>query len=146
MILTKAPDFAATKADRVPVTAQFAYDHLCDVTLYGWTGSEMDPWITFDGGMDKIIERKGPRAGKLILCYGSTGEAYVDPSVTVYCSTKAYLRALGRDKELEDTIAKMPKLNQRQYDTQKQVLHLITAAHKLGLYDAADVLRRYIGN
>ena len=49
------------------------------------------------------------------------------------------------DKVMEDTIRAIPRLNQRQYDTLTQVLHLITAAHRLGLYDAADVLRKYTG-
>lgn len=49
-------------------------------------------------------------------------------------------------RELESVIAALPKLGQRQDDTLAQVLDLIRVAHKLGMYDAADVLRRYVGN
>lgn len=53
---------------------------------------------------------------------------------------------IGEDPELQAAIQSLPKLGQRQYDTTSQILHLISAAHKLGLYDAADVLRRYVEN
>lgn len=136
----------AVRANRTAVTAKFAYDNLCDVTLWVYraelAAQGMDPWLECDG-MDKYIS--GPHAGKLVLCYGRTGELYVDHTFMVYASTKAVVRALGQDKELEEAIEKLPRLNQRQYDTTRQILHLITAAHKLGLYDAADVLKRYAG-
>ena len=139
--------YDATRANRTAVTAKFAYDNLCDVTLWVYraelAAQGMDPWLECDGGMDKHIDGRGPHAGKLVLCHGRTGELYVDPTFTVYASTKAVVRAISRDKELEEVIKKLPELHQRQYDTTTQVLQLITVAHKLGLYDAADVLRRY---
>ena len=49
------------------------------------------------------------------------------------------------DVELRDTIKAIPQLNQRQYDVTAQLIWLVTAANKLGLYDAADAIRRHLG-
>lgn len=50
-----------------------------------------------------------------------------------------------QDEQMIATITAIPKLSQRQYGTDEQLRHLYDAANKLGLYDAADVVRRHLG-
>ena len=45
------------------------------------------------------------------------------------------------DPELELAIKNIPKLEQRQYSTTAQLIHLRQAAVRLGLYDADHYLR-----
>ena len=49
-----------------------------------------------------------------------------------------------RDEKLIAVINAIPQQGQRQYGTDEQLRHLYDAANKLGLYDAADVVRRYM--
>jgi len=51
-----------------------------------------------------------------------------------------------QDTMLKKTIASLPQLPQRQYDTRQQLLYLSMAAVKLGLYDADDLIKAIIGN
>ena len=46
-----------------------------------------------------------------------------------------------KDTQLEQLIYKLPKLAQRQYDTNTQVKYLLAIATKLGLYDAQDLIK-----
>jgi hypothetical protein len=46
------------------------------------------------------------------------------------------------DEALMEVIKKIPQQAQRQYDTTQQLRHLYDAANKLGLYDAADFVRK----
>ncbi len=51
------------------------------------------------------------------------------------------------DPTLREVIHKnIPKLTQCQYATKDQLLFLIDVAHKLGLYDAADWIRKGLDN
>lgn len=50
-----------------------------------------------------------------------------------------------RDEALIKVIESIPKQTQRQYGTDEQLLHLVRAATKLGLYDAADAVKRLLG-
>jgi hypothetical protein len=47
------------------------------------------------------------------------------------------------DNTLLDVIRKIPQQAQRQYGTDEQLRYAMAAANKLGLYDAADAIRRY---
>lgn len=49
------------------------------------------------------------------------------------------------DNALLDVIREIPQQAQRQYGTDEQLRYAMAAANKLGLYDAADVIRRYAG-
>lgn len=49
-----------------------------------------------------------------------------------------------QDDQMVTTIAAIPKLNQRQYGTDDQLRYLYDVANRLGLYDAADVIRRHL--
>lgn len=91
-------DIAAYRADqcgRQAVTAQFAWDNLCDETLYVYLTDDahgeggFDPWLTIDGGMDKLTDQE-----VYILCYGRTGEMKVDQKFRVFASAKAVKRVL----------------------------------------------------
>ena len=91
-------DLAAYKADqcgRQAVTAKFAWDNLCDETLYVYLTDDahgengFDPWVTIDGGMDKRTDCE-----VCILCHGRTGEMLVDPNFRVFVSVKALKRVL----------------------------------------------------
>ena len=46
------------------------------------------------------------------------------------------------DDALLDVIRKIPQQTQRQYGTDEQLRYAMAAANKLGLYDAADAIRR----
>lgn len=48
------------------------------------------------------------------------------------------------DEEILGIIEKLPKLNQRQYDTRGQLCYLAMIAVKLGLYDADDVITNLV--
>jgi hypothetical protein len=48
------------------------------------------------------------------------------------------------DAALQAVIAKIPQQSQRQYGTDEQLRLLQGAANKLGLYDAADVIRNIL--
>lgn len=139
-----APAYATEKTNRVGVTAQFAWDNLCDVTLYVYRDDETESWLTIDGGMDRIIKQKDLHAGEMILCYGKTGEMHVSPRFIVYANLDAVSKAINHDKELDAVIDTLPKLTQRSSHRSAQVLLLLKIASKLGLTEAADVLRRGI--
>lgn len=47
-------------------------------------------------------------------------------------------------EKVNKTIKELPQLPQVQYDTLKQLQQLYLAANKLGLYDAADIVRKYM--
>ena len=49
------------------------------------------------------------------------------------------------DDVLLDVIRKIPQQAQRQYGTDEQLRLAMAAANKLGLYDAADAIRRLAG-
>lgn len=49
-----------------------------------------------------------------------------------------------QDEKLIEVIKAIPQQAQRQYGTDEQLRHLYDAANKLGLYDAADVIRRHM--
>ena len=49
------------------------------------------------------------------------------------------------DDALLDVIRKIPQQAQRQYGTDEQLRLAMAAANKLGLYDAADAIRRLAG-
>jgi Protein of unknwon function (DUF3008) len=49
---------------------------------------------------------------------------------------------IEQDDEIRGIIKKLPKLTQRQYSTKFQLQLLYEVANKLGLYDAADVLKK----
>lgn len=79
-------DLAAYQADRCgrqAVTAQYAWDNLVDETLYVYIEGTPDPWLTIDAGLDKNL-----RSGKIVLCYGRTGEMEVDPGFRVFVSKR----------------------------------------------------------
>lgn len=48
------------------------------------------------------------------------------------------------DEALNRVIAEIPQQPQRQYGTDEQLRVLQAAANKLGLYDAADVIRNLL--
>lgn len=48
------------------------------------------------------------------------------------------------DKTVKEQLSKIEKLTQVQYSTNEQLEQLIPFAHKLGLYDAADYLKKVI--
>lgn len=50
------------------------------------------------------------------------------------------------DNVLLDVIRAIPQQAQRQYGTDEQLRLAMAAANKLGLYDAADVIRRLAGD
>lgn len=50
-----------------------------------------------------------------------------------------------KDEEMREVIRQIPHLAQRQYSTTDQLRHLVSAAHRLGLYDAADWIRKTQG-
>jgi len=50
------------------------------------------------------------------------------------------------DATLLNVISKIPQQPQRQYGTDEQLRVLQGAANKLGLYDAADVIRNILGD
>lgn len=88
-------DVAAYSADqckRQAVTAEWAFEHLCDETLYVYReqGYGIDPWLTIDGGMDKLTKTE-----VYILCFGSTGELAVEPSFRVFASKRVVEAAAG---------------------------------------------------
>ena len=92
-------DIAAYQADqcgRQAVTAQWAWDNLCDETLYVYLTDDahgeggFDPWLTIDGGMDKRTD-----CDVFILCYGRTGEMPVDPAFRVFASKRAVQQVIG---------------------------------------------------
>lgn len=92
-------------ANRIPVTAQFAYDNLCDETTYMFSQESdecgLDPWIEIQG-MDALIDDP-----KLILWYGQVGEKIVDPDFMVYVSVQT-LNRLGH----QDIVAAAKARNQ----------------------------------
>jgi hypothetical protein len=51
-----------------------------------------------------------------------------------------------RDEVLEAVINAIPRQAQRQYDSQTQLLYLMEAANRLGLYDAADMVRNLLSS
>ena len=89
--------YAADQCGRQAVTAAWAYEHLVDETLYVYLTDDahgeggLDPWLTIDGGMDKLTDQE-----TYVLCYGRTGEMKVDPKFRVFASSKAVVRAIGR--------------------------------------------------
>jgi hypothetical protein len=50
------------------------------------------------------------------------------------------------DEALLRVIAEIPQQPQRQYGTDEQLRNLQRAANKLGLYDAADIIRTFLGD
>lgn len=50
------------------------------------------------------------------------------------------------DEKVADIIKGLPNLDQVQYSTGEQITYLLDAAVKLGLYDAAEVLRRQLNS
>jgi hypothetical protein len=48
------------------------------------------------------------------------------------------------DVQIRDVIEKLPKLNQRQYSTNAQLIQLMDVARKLGLYDAQDLIKKIL--
>jgi hypothetical protein len=87
--INASDDIAAYMADqcgRQAVTAEFAYEHLCDVTLYVFQeemGAQgFDPWVTVEG-MDK-----GTKTQEYFLDYGRTGVLKVAPDFRVFVSKK----------------------------------------------------------
>lgn len=87
--------YSADQCKRQAVTVEWAYEHLCDVTLYVWTGAETDPWLTIEG-VDKLI--KGSYEGDYILEHGRIGEMTVDGSFRVFASRSTVFRV---ENELE---------------------------------------------
>ena len=51
-----------------------------------------------------------------------------------------------RDEVLEKTIKDIPQMSQVQYSTNTQLEYLRIVAHKLGLYDGADVIKKLLEN
>jgi len=51
-----------------------------------------------------------------------------------------------QDDALLEVIKKIPQQAQRQYGTDEQLRLLQGVANKLGLYDAADVVRNILGD
>ena len=49
------------------------------------------------------------------------------------------------DEALKEWLKRADRWQQVQYSTRDQLLYLIDIAHKFGLYDAADVLKKLIG-
>jgi hypothetical protein len=49
-----------------------------------------------------------------------------------------------KDEALEKVIDAIPQQAQRQYGTDEQSQYLLKVANKLGLYDAADVVRCFL--
>lgn len=83
--INASDDIAAWKADqcgRQAVTAQFAWEHLWDQTLYVYVETAPDPWVTITG-IDKL------RDGRIVLEYGRTGEIIVKEDCRVFVSKKA---------------------------------------------------------
>lgn len=84
--------YAADQCNRQAVTAQFAWDNLCDkpIWLYSQEAADMglDPW-TLCNGMDREIP-----SGMLILEYGRTGERRLKPEDRVYAQ-RSTLKELG---------------------------------------------------
>ena len=88
-------DVAAYRADqcgRQAVTAQFAWDNLCDETLYVYIDRTdgTDPWVTIDGGMDKLDANDC-----FVLCFGRTGEIIVGPQSRVFASKRTVQKIVG---------------------------------------------------
>jgi hypothetical protein len=49
-----------------------------------------------------------------------------------------------KDEALEKVIDAIPQQTQRQYGMDEQLLYLQKVANKLGLYDAADIVRSFL--
>lgn len=83
-----ADEYIAHEAGRVPVTAQFAWDNLCDEPLWVLLTEEIeylrgDPWLEITG-MDR--ETRGEK--RFILEHGRTGEMFVAPDFIVYAQKR----------------------------------------------------------
>ena len=48
------------------------------------------------------------------------------------------------DKEIEEIIKKLPTLEQRQYNVKSQLELMYLFSNKLGLFDAADIIKKGI--
>lgn len=85
--------YAADQCNRQAVTAQWAWDNLCDETLYVYVPDAADPWVTIDGGMDKLTDKSIPET--FVLCYGRTGEIFVSPESRVFASKRTVQQIIG---------------------------------------------------
>jgi hypothetical protein len=85
--------YSADQCDRQAVTAQWAWDNLCDETFYLFNTEriETEPWVTIDAGMDQLTSN-----GHFVLCFGRTGEIVVAPEYRVFASKSTVQRILER--------------------------------------------------
>jgi hypothetical protein len=87
-----SPPIWRDQCGRQAVTAEFAYEHLCDEALYvfmqGGYEVGMEPWLTIEG-MDKV-----PSTREYILEYGRTGEKVVSPSFRVFVAKKVLAKII----------------------------------------------------
>ncbi len=60
-------------------------------------------------------------------------------------SKRKQLDRCGMDREMNEVISKIPRLEQRQHDLKTQMRYLYNAASRLGLYDAGDLISK-MGN
>lgn len=89
--------YQADQCNRQAVTAEWAFEHLVDETLYVYRTDDahgesgFDPWLTIDGGMDKLKDN-----GMFVLIFGRTGELVVDPKFRVFASKSKVARVLQK--------------------------------------------------